>query len=586
MADFPQRKGPTGPINSSSGGGGTLAETLRLGNTTGDGIGNRSILLSDGDAIEDEAPGMGFNLRTKDGLLGLPPSLMFIDLGDGLAGQFGGTLAGQSGKVVGGGARCTWLFGSASDTQSAGFSFQCGGAGEGGNIDSGMFIVGTGNKAGSGRQGYFLVNGPGAFLGLEARASLDSTVAIGTGGYWNKSGGIDGSVPMFRRDTGLELEIALVTHNLPVKARTTTTIPAYTYANGAGGRGATISGNAFAVFPNLDGGVVINVGDYFYLSNGASATDNGVYQLNVKGDGATVGFMATRVPGFDTLDTIPDSYFHILKGSQYAGSIYSYTATAAIIVGTTRLFWKPNTYRTPNAGIFYYDDFGFAVYPTISTSDGPGELTFNATGAAAGYAPRIVGENTASRRGLVRMKSGTIANNLVGMSDSWTVSATDPDGAGCIQCSQNTGIKHEALVSNLILSTAAKEYARNIGFARQRANGQVLPADGIVFSYNRLVSLNWLATCSTGGVPTTVDTGVPVVAGQYDRMTINKDAGANSVQFLINGNVVATITTNIPNGVMLGSLDVIFNSVGVADTTYYSNDYMLYDIYWPEGRVP
>lgn len=65
----------------------------------------------------------------------------------------------------------------------------------------------------------------------------------------------------------------------------------------------------------------------------------------------------------------------------------------------------------------------------------------------------------------------------------------------------------------------------------------------ITIYYDSAVGANWQAQCASGGVTTTVDTGI-VANTSYHEFRIECKTG--SVVFFLDGTLVATITTNIP----------------------------------------
>lgn len=73
--------------------------------------------------------------------------------------------------------------------------------------------------------------------------------------------------------------------------------------------------------------------------------------------------------------------------------------------------------------------------------------------------------------------------------------------------------------------------------------------DGVYFRYtNGVNSGKFEAVCRNNSSETAVDTGITVAATTFYRMRIEVNAAGTSVVFKIDGNAVATITTNIPTG--------------------------------------
>lgn len=119
----------------------------------------------------------------------------------------------------------------------------------------------------------------------------------------------------------------------PVVAATTTTLPANTYANGASGVGATLTGNANGALAAQDG-VTLIVTNRLLVKNEAALANNGCYTLTTVGDGSNP-YVLTRCTDFDTAaEMLAGRVFGITFGSvQAAQNWYNTTTTAT--VGTT-----------------------------------------------------------------------------------------------------------------------------------------------------------------------------------------------------------------------------------------------------------
>lgn len=112
-------------------------------------------------------------------------------------------------------------------------------------------------------------------------------------------------------------------------------------------------------------------------------------------------------------------------------------------------------------------------------------------------------------------------------------------------------------------------------------------ADGIFFSYDEegrmffefgaAATPNWKCYTRGAGVTTRTNTSIAVVAGTWYKLRIEINNAANSVTFFINGNLVATHTTNIP-ATTIGSMFTTSLIVKTAGTTTRSllTDYFMY----------
>lgn len=122
-------------------------------------------------------------------------------------------------------------------------------------------------------------------------------------------------------------------------------------------------------------------------------------------------------------------------------------------------------------------------------------------------------------------------------------------------------------VSSLnILSNANNRYQCAYGF-RDQLGATNTPNNAVEFQYSDNVnSGKWVCyTVSGGGTPTTNDSGV-VADTNYHRFTIKVNAAATSVQFFIDGVLVATNTTHIPTVAMSANANVYNTGTYVAAT--------------------
>ncbi len=123
----------------------------------------------------------------------------------------------------------------------------------------------------------------------------------------------------------------------PVRVATAAALPAYTYANGASGVGATITANANGALPAQDGVTLVN-GDRLLVKDetAGNAPYNGIYEVTDVGSAGTP-FVLTRTTDADTsLDLLQAAVF-TEEGTTQADYAYVNTANAPIVVGTTNL---------------------------------------------------------------------------------------------------------------------------------------------------------------------------------------------------------------------------------------------------------
>jgi hypothetical protein len=379
---------------------------------------------------------------------------------------------------------------------------------------------------------------------------------------------------------------------ITVFAKTTAALPAYTYANGSSGVGATITINANGAFPTLDGGVTLVANDpiagLFLLHNGAAASDNGVYMLTTQGSGGAQA-VATRYTGLDQATEIPGSKIRVRQGRQGGGGEYEYVNPETVTMGTTALFWKRVDNRiSPNEGIRWFEDFTAPIVPPTNTNFGTVPLVNLNVGTGAGA--QVGSINSATIRGVETWVSGTTATGEAGVDDSWTSVATQPDGGGSFIPSTNVGFDIEFRWNAPVLSSGAQEFALNLGLSKQRNASQTLANDYLGFLYDRTSSVNIQCVNSAAGTSTAtkIDSGTVVTAGQWYRTREIKYAGSNNIYYSIDGVLCggAALSANIPSAELLGMLAVGFKSVGTTTTSMLALDYIKYELDTPIGRAP
>ncbi len=134
------------------------------------------------------------------------------------------------------------------------------------------------------------------------------------------------------------------------------------------------------------------------------------------------------------------------------------------------------------------------------------------------------------------------------------------------------------------LSTALQRFTARTGFFSITLPNII--TQGIGFEYDDSQAAgNWQAICGDApGVETTVDTGIPVVAGTWYKMALNIPADGAEVEFFIDDVFVARITTNLPTGVGFSHFVNmhIMKLIGVAARNYLLDAYAVFQT--TEGR--
>ena len=108
-------------------------------------------------------------------------------------------------------------------------------------------------------------------------------------------------------------------------------------------------------------------------------------------------------------------------------------------------------------------------------------------------------------------------------------------------------------------------------------------ANGIFFRYNHAVNGGrWEAVCRAVNVETVVDTGVSAAIDSMNTFEIRGNAAGTQYTFYISGNLVATITTNLPAiGKGLGWGIRAVRTVGTTAINCWIADYLLLEQAFP-----
>lgn len=193
----------------------------------------------------------------------------------------------------------------------------------------------------------------------------------------------------------------------------------------------------------------------------------------------------------------------------------------------TQLLWEVPIRRHP----LVYEEFMNVPATALTTYwNGVGYLTVNGASAS------IIGIGTTEDHpGVAAVRTGTATTGRAALMGS------------------NVGVEFGGgewhFLSVCQITTAGdvtNNYTVRFGFGDNDAGE---PTDGAYFRYNYNVNGGeWEAVTRAGGVETgsATDTNVALDTANYVKFEIIVNAGATSVDFLINGSTVATNTTNIP----------------------------------------
>lgn len=243
-------------------------------------------------------------------------------------------------------------------------------------------------------------------------------------------------------------------------------------------------------------------------------------------DGTGYGTGLTLSP-----DSIKASGNLLLKDSSGANQLVIAT-TGSTFQGVPRYKENPLGPGDGSTWSSYFEDFR-GVYSGSSYVFAGGLIpVYSGTGSAISTV-----NCTTNEMGVFRVGVGTTATGYGGLRNG--------SASGLCFGSGRNYIKTRARISNL--SSTDEAFTLRLGWT-DGITGNA-PTDGAYFRYTDTENGGrWTCVCVSASTETTVDSGVSVAANTWAKLEIEINAAATSAVFKIDGNTVATITTNIPSG--------------------------------------
>lgn len=198
------------------------------------------------------------------------------------------------------------------------------------------------------------------------------------------------------------------------------------------------------------------------------------------------------------------------------------------VLATTADILPPRLSRS-KGGIF--DHFIGNFSTTVASSAFELATVLTGTGATLGI---LAGE--ANNPGILRIQTGTTTTGAVALKT--------PD---CIQLGGSMTYIFKCCIRLPNLPDATENFTINAGFT-DRPSGLSAVTDGLVF----IVDTNnagWSVTSRSNGLGTRVNSVVGISANVWYDLEIRSNADASSADFYVNGQLLSTVTTNIPSGV-------------------------------------
>lgn len=233
-----------------------------------------------------------------------------------------------------------------------------------------------------------------------------------------------------------------LTQKPTARAATAAALPANTYANGASGVGATLTGNANGAL--VVDGVNVAAGDVVLIKNEATSGHNGVYVVTQPGTGATP-YILTRHADMDTAAEFDGAFVPVdQEGTFNANSLWLLNNEGPVTVGATGL-----TFIQLNKGTDLAAGTGISI-----------------SGNTVSIAPSYAGQATITTLGVIG--AGTWQGAAVGIAFGGTGAAT----AQAARANLAAAGKYSALIGDGVTTAIAITQATH-GLA---ANGQMLVA--------------------------------------------------------------------------------------------------------------
>lgn len=121
-----------------------------------------------------------------------------------------------------------------------------------------------------------------------------------------------------------------------VQEATAAALPANTYANGAAGVGATLTGTANGAL-TVDG-IAVSLGDRVLVKDEATASHNGIYTVTAVGSG-TAPYVLTRSTDMNSAAQIPGAFTFVEQGAVNTAAGFTIASAGPFTLGTTAIPW-------------------------------------------------------------------------------------------------------------------------------------------------------------------------------------------------------------------------------------------------------
>lgn len=222
-----------------------------------------------------------------------------------------------------------------------------------------------------------------------------------------------------------------------VRARTTTTLPTCTYANGTSGVGATLTGNANGALSAQDG-VTLVQGERLLVLNESAALRLGIYVLTQVGDAGTP-FILTRATDCDQSSEFINAVIGVQEGSANADTYWQFTNNS-VTVGTTSITFT-------QFSIAYQAGTGLGLSGNTFSITDDELLALAGLTSAADKLPYFTGSGTASladftavARTLLAAATALAQRQAIGLGSFWIQTTIEAPVDGTYPLLNSTGV--------------------------------------------------------------------------------------------------------------------------------------------------
>ena len=339
-------------------------------------------------------------------------------------------------------------------------------------------------------------------------------------------------------------------YHQPVNYASTTTLPAYTYNNGTGGVGATITANANGAL-SLGGGSPTATQRVLVKNEvSGNAPYNGVYVVTQAGS-AGAPFILTRATDYDTSGTgtneIDQGDYVLVISGTLASTAWVQQTALPITVGTTAL-----SFVQFNAPITYSAGTGLNESPAFTFNIATTGVTSGSYGGAATvptYSVNAQGQLTSAADVSIAIAGSQITSGTVAIANGGTGQTTASAAFNALSPVTSTG--------DLIIGNGTNSSTRlAIG-----ANGYILTSNGTTASWTAAPStgVTSFSAGSTGFTPSTGTTGAVTLGG-----TLAVTSGGTNITSYTVGDLLFANTTTSLDKLSVGASTYILTSNGTA----------------------